>query len=339
MRALVNLALMATSLLAGAAFLEFASRWLFPIAPGIKFYDSNGEPVEIKEGLLLRLRPNLTFRQVSPDFDALGNIAPEGYRAPVAAGLPEVLYIGDSFTFGQGLRDNETFPAIVCAATQARCANLGYPGTGTSRQLDILERHIEVNGWAPREIRLFIFAMAGSLGAGNDLYDTVEEEARRSPVAGTPLPSAAYSAGEGGALQWLMATRTSVLAQSNVARIAYSFAGPWLRATFSPATGQDALDTGIAAIGRQLDRLDELSRKHDFRYAIYVVHPVQDLLRGTHGDTMEAIRAAARGKRVTDTAGALLDHPRRYYFPYDGHLNPAGAQRIAEFLLAEPIAP
>ena len=320
-------------LLVGAVLLEFASRWLFPVAPGIQFYDSSGVPVEIKEGALLRLKPNLTFRQVSPDFDAVGHVGPEGYRAPSAGARgPEVIFLGDSFTFGQGLTDDEAFPAIACAHLMIRCANLGYPGTGTARQVAILERHLQGNQWHPREVKLFVFAMAGSLGAGNDFFDTVEE-VRASGTATPAAPTAGAAPGGTGPLDWVMGIRTSVLAKSNLARIAFLFLGPSLRSWLSPAVAYGQLDEGVVAMAQELDRFRSLSEKYGFATSVYVLHPVQDLLRGTQTDTSAAVQRAARDMPVTDMSAPLMDDPRAYYFPYDGHFNPAGARRIAEAIV------
>ena len=69
------------------------------------------------------------------------------YRVPKPAGVTRVLVLGDSFTFGLGVADDETWPALVerrlrsmCASTTLEVVNAGVTAFGTSQQLVLLER-------------------------------------------------------------------------------------------------------------------------------------------------------------------------------------------------------
>ena len=96
-----------------------------------------------------------------------------GYRAPEARRNPAFVFIGDSFTFGQGLSDAETFPAIFCRALAASCANLGVPGASTTSAIDRLEHYLSEEQWRPHHVLLFMLAMTEFMGEGNDLYDNL----------------------------------------------------------------------------------------------------------------------------------------------------------------------
>ena len=335
MRGLVaNLAFSAVVLLLGVAGLEAASRVLVPISPGSRFVDADGAPVEINAGPL-SLAPGVAFRQVTADYDAWAHIGPLGYREPAAAGTPELVLLGDSFTFGQGLTDEQTFAARYCAAALLRCANLGRPGTGTAGQVAILDHVLREYGWRPREVKLFILAYSAGLASGNDFVDTVRElesmSARPAPASSeqpaSQAPSSLWAA--------LLAQRHWVLAHSNLARVLYQQFGPFLRSSLAGGSTAEGLEAGIQAMGTSLQRLQGLADQYSFRTTIYVVHPVQDLLRRTYPETLAAVRrAAGSGATVVSTAEALLDRPQAYYFPYDGHFNAAGAERVAAFLLA-----
>ena len=72
------------------------------------------------------------------------------------------------------------------------------------------------------------------------------------------------------------------------------------------------------------------------RDSIYLLHPAQDLLRGTYYETEEVIQNAIDDElSLTRTSHILSDKPSSYYYPYDGHLNAKGAQRISALLINE----
>ena len=106
--------------------------------------------------------PGSVYRQVSNEYDALTTITDKGHRAPAVDGNPDIVFIGDSFTFGYGLSDEQTFVSRYCRRQRLACANLGLPGSGTLRQVERLEKFLTDWNWRPREVRLFLFAMSGS---------------------------------------------------------------------------------------------------------------------------------------------------------------------------------
>lgn len=336
-RLLVNVALSAAVLLVGLLLLEVASRVLLPISPGTRFVGADGELVDIHYFLNPQPVSGVRILQVSADYQAAASVTARGYRSPDAGDNPDVVFIGDSFTFGQGLTDEETFAARYCASVQRRCANLGRPGTGTWAQVRILQTFLDRYGWRPREVKLFMLAST-SMVSGNDLYDTVNDMGMPE-LAGDAL--VAQQANDRALRQprrliaWLVAQRTSVLAHSNLARILYQQVGAQIRAALAPQATADQLSIGIAAVTRELRQLDELAKQGGFALSIYVLYPMQDLLRGSHVTAFAAVREAAGELRLIDTAPVLIDDPHRYYFPYDGHLNPAGAARVAALLAAD----
>ncbi|MBX9767124.1 MAG: SGNH/GDSL hydrolase family protein, partial [Bdellovibrionales bacterium] len=75
----------------------------------------------------------------------------QGYRGEDWETSPDgksVLFLGDSYTFGWGVRDAETFPAQIKAYFQkkrmsAKILNAGVPGYGTFQELAVLKDWIE----------------------------------------------------------------------------------------------------------------------------------------------------------------------------------------------------
>lgn len=280
------------------------------------------------------VQPGVVYRQVSNEYDALTTITDQGHRVPAVAGNPDIIFIGDSFTYGYGLADDETFTAIYCGARGLVCANLGVPGSGTLRQVERLEEFMDRWGWRPREVRLFFFAMSGSFSNGNDFRDNFDRKLReRAGEAGAGPGTAAPAERGGGAAERLIGLQATLLRHSNLLRLLKFHAGPLLRSLVVAEPGADRMAVALEATRDALDRLDALSRERGFAYDIFLIVPVQDILRRTAPETLATLDSVSPKPAIT-TAGIFADAPSEYYFAFDGHLNPAGSRRLAEFLLA-----
>jgi hypothetical protein len=321
---------MIVSSILGLLAIEALSRVLVPIAPAARLMTMDGALLDLPEGASsLRLPPGMKFRQVASEYDAVVTTSNLGYRGPPVRGEPKIIFLGDSFTFGTGLEDEQTFAYQYCHARQIDCVNLGRGGTSTTRQLVILESFLTKEGWRPREVRLFMLVMTAALGAGNDLADNLAE------LEGA-LEEPQQDAVNTGVWHRVVDYRRGILAWSNLIRVIYFVWGPVMRAKLSPTPQPDRLRAALGETARQLARFKDMAQKYHFDARIYIIHPVQDLLNGTYPQTIEVIRAIApAGMSVASTAEALLADPSSYYYPYDGHFNPSGSSRIADFLLTE----
>jgi len=312
----VLLALAAT--LVALALAELGSRWLQPI----RLYTLVGPDGRALNGWL---QPGIRYRQVSSEYDALTTITASGHRVPAPRGALDVVFLGDSFTFGSGLADSETFAWIFCERTGLSCANLGEPGSGTLRQVARLREFVEGRGWRPRRVMLFVFAMTASFSAGNDLEDNYLGESART----APKRSA-----QGGWLERLLFLRGALERRSNLARLAKYHFGPLLRSALVPGLDEERRRVALDRTRIALEELAQLARSFEFELTVHLIHPVQDLRRGTYAQTLAALTAISPVE-VRPTAQLFADDPSRYYFALDGHLNPAGARAIAELLIAE----
>jgi hypothetical protein len=316
--------LISVSLLFSLLLGELLTRLLFPISDRRDNITLDGKTIT---GFVV---PGTTYRQVSNEYDALTTITDKGHRAPGVEGSPDLVFIGDSFTFGYGLNDGETFPSLYCAEAGRACANLGLPGSGTLKQVERLEEFITRYQWHPREVRLFFFGMSGSFSAGNDFVDNynraITREAREQgePVkAGQPR----------GFTERVIGLQGVILKYSNLARMLKFYAGPRLKAMFVAEPGEQRMLKAVESTRTSLQQLDELSRRAGFEYSIYLLVPVQDILRGTYQDTLATLQSVSP-KPVVTTAELFLDSPAQYYFAFDGHLNPKGSKRVADFLIS-----
>lgn len=318
--------LLFVSLLIAMVLAEVATRILYPISDRRDNITLDGKTITSF------VAPGTTYRQVSNEYDALTTITDDGYRAPAVDGNPQIVFIGDSFTFGSGLNDDETFVSLYCTHQHRSCANLGLPGSGTLKQVERLEQFIDQFHWRPREVRLFVFAMSSSFSAGNDFVDNYNREMTTEARArGTPRTDGNAGAG---LAERIIGLQSVLLRYSNLVRLLKFYAGPAMKAAIVAEPGEERMQKAIAGTQKSLQKLDDLSKRAGFDYTIYLLVPVHDILRGTYPDTLATV-ARASPRPVIPTAQLFLDSPRDYYYAFDGHLNPQGARQIAEFLIAQ----
>jgi hypothetical protein len=336
----LNTLLLASSLILVFFVIEISSRFLLPISPGARYVTVEGAPIKTISGSANRYQANLKFRQVSDEFDSLTSIDNNGNRfTRPPSEIPEVIFLGDSFTFGHGLTDEQTFSSIYCQKLQISCANLGRNGSGTFVQIDILKHYLDTEGWRPKEVKLFLLAMTSTLMNGNDLLDNYyftkvrdaadisnTETENRKATAAIKAPTEIY--------YWLR-IRNIALQYSNLARAVYFQFAPMLRVLFSPKPTSETLETALASTKEALEIMAETSIKYGFKYKVYVLHPVQDLMRGSWNETTQNISKLSSKIVPTETAQQFLATPKSYYFSYDGHFNALGASTLANFLLSE----
>jgi hypothetical protein len=309
------------SLLVAFILAEGISRFAMPVSPGARNLSIDSTKKVSITGMGQRLKPGLIFRQVSSEYDVQVSINAQGNRIPSTPVSPQVIFLGDSFTFGQGLQDEQTFPYIFHTSTGIPSANLGRVGSGTIGQVDILTAYLKEDGWRPKTVKLFMLAMSSSLTAGNDLTDNV--------VAYRPDQGLVGSLRHDERFNW----RRFLLKNLNLVRLAQFSFGPVLRSTFSSAANLEKIDKALKITAVQLRRLDALASEYGFKLEIYVIHPFQDIYRNTHELTLAAIRGIAPWATVYGTGRLFADDPSQYYFRYDGHFNAEGSRRISDLLL------
>jgi hypothetical protein len=338
-KTITNLSLLCLSIVLALGVLEILTRLAIPISPGAKNLTLDGkQALAITDGRY-RHRADLVYRQVAPEFDTMVTIDKFGNRLTSREGSPEVIFLGDSFTFGHGIGDRETFAFLYCEARNLVCTNLGRSGTGTLVQLDILEHYLESENWRPSEVKLFLLVMTSTLMSGNDLLDNyyyakVQSVKNQNLPEASSLRAVENVKAPSNTNRWL-SLRTIAIKHSNLARVLYFQFAPMLRQKLSPAPKQSTLDASLLATKNALVRLAFLGQKFGFRHTVYVLHPVQDILQGTDQITYEAIKQLRPSTEVLDTADIFEDNPTDNYFSFDGHFNKSGAKRVSEFLIQQ----
>ena len=330
----LRLAMVAVSLALGLLGAEAVVRVVHPISDGRDNVTLEGVPIKSW------FAPGSVYRQVSNEYDARTTITAQGHRAPGTDGNPDIVFIGDSFTYGWGINDADTFVSLYCAGRQVACANLGAPGTGTAKQLNRLEEFLDKYHWHPKEVKLVFFGMSGAWSAGNDFVDNYDE---RELVTGRdhgPTDAAAALADRAPAAppaglrlaERVIDWQTFVMARSNLVRLAKFYWGPTLKSLIVADPGPERLSQALRYTKANLARLDAMSRTRGFAYTIYLIVPVQDVMRRSYPQTLVALNSVAP-KPVVSTAELFLENPASYYYAFDGHINTKGSRRIGAFMV------
>jgi hypothetical protein len=269
-----------------------------------------------------------------------------------------ILVIGDSFTFGIGVEDDETYPVLLDGLLADEVINGGVSAMGVPHEVRWLERHgLAVN---PDVVVLATYM-------GNDFQDAMSQWANREVVYGR-----LYQKKERSALkEWLfLNSQLYVLLKESVptpvqgwVRARLGLGEPWsvqrLRSSFS-FFAEELSETeleGVENTAAALDELVDLAAEHGVELAALTI---PDAMQAADGPWEETVRQlgvdpsdydrdaptrrmlellAERGIPARDLTEPFRRGTARgetLYWPVDRHWTPLGhelaAARVAEFL-------
>jgi lysophospholipase L1-like esterase len=311
--------------LCGVIAIECLLSWFAPLPPhGGVYTERNGKPARVSLDDN-ELRPNLDLVHAASEFSASIHTDALGYRLmSKESRTPDFLFLGDSFTFGHGVSDNEVFPEVFCAAHGLTCLNLGRSGTETFDQVRILRHGIDAHQLRPKTVVLTMLAACWLGVAGNDLGDNLTHDpGARSEAA--PLVRADLLPSLGDIVKAIqrrivdfeITKRVMIIATSGLKTGLYSC---------SPKAELDAAQRATAAALRQLSSLAD---EFGFAVSVLVIHPYQEL-EGAYRST-EAIVAGAMPDKF-NCVGTGGRFRRDDYYAYDGHFNAKGHATLASIL-------
>jgi GDSL-like Lipase/Acylhydrolase len=276
--------------------LEFIARVLAPVwltqrmlflnpPPGGQAFGSDLDwKVDKKGGYFWRFTPHSEFDVTHVEYNNKAHIDDNGGRVTANADSAEnkdfVPFLGDSFTFGNGVADAETFASLLSSvASPRRILNLGVPGTALDDQLTIVEmRHDELG--RPRKYVFFFFV-------GNDFSDLIRNQGTANQSQAEEQPMA-----------WRLnlnlhaASRLNDLVSANpILRHSYLLqfvrrqalvainavnSVPLLDPTFHIMNSENRSyrDAAEAALREQIKRLSQMQRKMGFSTLLVVIPSV-----------------------------------------------------------------
>lgn len=319
-----NLVLMTVSVGLVFGVAEIASRYMVPVSPGPSLLSVEGKSIRQSY-----VEPDSQYRIITPDFDALTTITKDGYRGPASTGNPDTLFLGDSFTFAQGVTDEQAFPDLYCKAKALDCANLAVPGASTVYTISRLEHYLRVKGWAPNNVFLFFFT-------GNDFSDNLWAADQRSKGRNYE-PLELHPAKEDARHKALPMHKKLVstgLKYSNLIRVLYYKVLPEIRQN-GDATAQKAeMQKALAITKQSFDSLASLSEEYAFNYRIFVIYPEPEARLGVYKEMDNTLQAIAPSE-ITSLGELFSKNSQQYFFPADGHFTESGNRLLADYLIKE----
>lgn len=317
-----NLSLMAVSVIIVLAIAEMVSRYMVPISPGPSLLDVEGNPIRQSY-----VEPDSQYRIITPDFDALTTITKDGYRGPASSGNPETLFVGDSFTFAQGVTDELAFPHLYCQEKGLDCANLSVPGASTQYEVSRLEHYLRVKGWAPNDVYLFFFTgndFSDNLWAADQIkkgrnYQPLEIDPAREEARHNNLPPHKKLI-------------DIALKQSNLMRVMYYKVLAELRQNNDPDGQKADLQKALGVTKQSFERFHALSEEYAFNYRIFVIYPEPEVRLGKYKELDEQIQAIAPSE-ISSLGALFAENSQDYFFPSDGHFTEAGNRLLADYLI------
>jgi lysophospholipase L1-like esterase len=305
--------------------------------------------VQKRNGEFWRFKPKSEFNVLYHEFYYIAHIDELGGRSVIHRGdksnalLP---FLGDSFTFGVGVSDEETFSSVLSEEIQdVRIVNLGVPGTALGDQLKIVAlRHEELDH--PMKYVFFFFL-------GNDFSDLL----RRARHAERNVENILWYVND-------VVFHNAMLRKSYLIQFArrmpviyfnklilHSGGTPFVDEIFfiMDATDDQYYRRAQIALNLQLDILVQMQRELKFSSMIVAIpdrHQVNKHLRRMNGEKygyddkiLDLYRpnlllknsVLTRGITFFDSTECLgtIDNPATLYYTLDDHLTAAGHKNFA----------
>jgi len=246
-----------------------------------------------------------------------------GLRGPApAGGLPLVLCLGDSTTFGSYVADDEAYPFALgerLASERLGVLNAGCPHTTLSDQYEVLERSLET--LKPRVVVL--------LFCGNDLYELEKSPAKaRALKRRNPISDLASS----------LAISDAAISLTLSARHSYLRAkGPW-PVPLRPDQGRTAGDSDERweRYERELARTLKLTRSKGAKLILCAFPGYLEIAEAEpcEIETRLPAMAARAGVSYVDLYAPFraAKEQKLYLLPHDAHASAIGNRLVAKTL-------
>lgn len=303
-------------------------------------------------------RPNVSLDYGDPEFSTVVTHNQWGYRSqgvdqPRTSGRSRVLVLGDSFTYGIGVQNDETFSALLQKFVPRReVINTGVSGYGTSHQLVLLRDE----GLAFRPDLIIVASF------GNDLSDSYKGEFAQFKVSNGELTYPDPVSDE--RLMEFESTRRGKGRSRSVLRYSYAYrflsdriklARKLFRETFEISEDSPRLKTpeetraAWELMELLIEEIGRLSRETEAKILIVVIPYLQQVQSGPrlvggpadlYQFQAELLKIAKRSEIPSLDLLPVLRaaHQREgipLYYPRDGHLTRRGHELAAEAIEAE----
>jgi hypothetical protein len=323
-------------LAAGLVAMELALAYFLPVpVHGGMFVDAKGAVVQMADNELT-LKPNLDVTHVSAEFSKRVRTNELGYRRIGADGrAADVVFLGDSFTFGHGVTDEETFVSLVCTRSKLACQNLGRSGTNTFQQIEILRYALEARGMRPRTVVVVMLAACWLDSHGNDLgeNEAYYRQLRSTPTAATTGTASTAATPPSDAPTTaapppvpLVKKLQRMLGNLETVKRLMLLASSGLKRGLYACSSDDRLEAAKEPTRAALKVLERMAADFGFKVELLTIHPYQELdgaFRVTEKLVEEIVPPSIH---YVPTASRFRKDD---YYSYDGHFNAHGHATMA----------
>ncbi len=298
-----------------------------------------------------RGKPDVRMRFRRPDFDALIEHGPDGWRRPDPPPPPNparrVLFLGDSFTWGWGVSQGEVFTDRLQERLLPSVAvyNRGVNAFGTAQEYLLLQRELAERRYDVVAVMFF----------QNDVLDDVTAKRGRRPLfeldGDALVPRNQPPRPLMNPLQRLFKDHSRAFQLLN---FELNQLTRWLgddEREVALTAGTTDVDyrglPGAAVTMRLLAEMHRLAAAHGAQLVlVYLPHHSEierapspyPYIRAVHAMIRDV--AAQEGILLVDLSGPFQEqapHGRTLTFAHDDHWTPAGHELVADVLLASPL--
>lgn len=308
-----------------------------------------------------KLQPYWSGKHHHYDYDVTYNISRNGFRdSGVPGDVPDdetgYAVVGDSFSFGLGVNDDETFTALLNSAAEQRdnFHNYSVPGYSTDQQLLLINK---LKGEISKNVLLIVYL-------GNDIFDNMRDYPLQAEhgkpffklnddllsLENTPVPLSPKSAAA------RKDTLSSiVLGDDNTGNVIYSWFSQLETSrrlglfqeelVLSDSTLKSRFFEPLKLFEVLVFEIEKIINARDGKLAIvllpgrsYVEQPAS--LSAQYQEYFRQMITASFNESSSITVLDLATHLRalndkgiqNLYYPNEGHLTPLGHHHLAEYL-------
>jgi len=353
-------------LLISLLILEMGTRWFAPdwlrwrMEQLSHLQEANSEigtdldwKIELQGNQFIRFTPNTSFDVIHPEYQYRMHIDEYGCRrtVPTHTTMPLIPFLGDSFTLGLGVRDEDTYISHLQYYFVQRFINLGITGSALPQQISLIKLRHEALGHPHLYVFAFFF--------GNDFSDMMTFDDNTTTSQGTILDNQyGLNENQDTLSQWNYWLLNSQFRHSYLVQYTRQMAGRWMYSRYSSRHMDPVfmlMDTrnhayhirAMTLLERYLDQLVVLSKNKHFDILFLAIpdkyQSVSPALKAAYyGIPIEQLDQNLPNRLLRDALAErgipLIDvtymfqkrlNPDALYYKYDNHWTPEGHRFFA----------
>ena len=273
------------------------------------------------------LKKNKKFIHKSNEFNSIVTSTDYGNRVSNEIDVAKtLLFIGDSFTYGHGVSDNETFAYLYCTFKKIRCVNLGKPGTDQGSQFEILKTYLNNVNVEIYNIKLFLFISCNLNTSGNDIMANLKRYNENfnmpSQEASSKKQISSFN------ISSLIHLSKNLIYKSEILKRISSIFISQLKSNLQSCSDINDLDKAFSATKFYIDKITEMAKMNNATIKLFAILPYYELQNASSKVLMDNY-LKPENLNISIINNLLPDH----YYKFDGHLNKIGHKKIHDYLL------